>query len=143
MNLGLYGTVTLQPEFTPSNATDQTVTWQSSNSAVVSVSRTGVVTAIGLGSAIITATSNDGGHQATITVTVSLNADYGDVSNDGAVDVADALMVLKSSVNLLALTDEQKKIADVNGDNFVDAADAILILRYNVDLIDKFPVEEP
>ena len=143
MNLGLYGTVTLQPEFTPSNATDQTVTWQSSNSAVVSVSRTGVVTAIGLGSAIITATSNDDGHQATITVTVSLNADYGDVSNDGAVDVADALMVLKSSVNLLALTDEQKKIADVNGDNFVDAADAILILRYNVDLIDKFPVEEP
>ncbi|MGL4981302.1 MAG: Ig-like domain-containing protein, partial [Treponemataceae bacterium] len=45
----------------PDNATDGTVTWTSSNSAIASVdSVTGEVTGIGSGSAIITATTNDG-----------------------------------------------------------------------------------
>ena len=141
MDLGLYASVTLKPVFTPADATDQTLTWESSNKAVATVSRTGEVTAIGLGSAVITATSNDGGHEASITVNVALAAGYGDVSNDGAVDAADALRVLQASVGLRTLTDIQREVADVNGDNFVDAADAILILRYAAGLIDAFPVE--
>ena len=140
--LGLYGSVTLQPVFTPANATDQTVTWESSNKAVVTVSRTGVVTAIGLGSAAITATSSDGGYKASVTITVSLSAGYGDVNNDGGVDTADALMVLQNSVGLRYLSEVQETAADVNGDGYVDAADAILILRYHVGLIDSFPVED-
>lgn len=141
VNVGLYASVTLKPVFTPADATDQTVTWESSNKAVATVSRTGEVTAIGLGTATITATSNDGGYQATITVTVALTAGYGDVNNDGTVDAADALIVLQASVGLRALTDVQLEVADVNDDGFVDAADAILILRYNAGLIDTFPVE--
>lgn len=141
VDVGLYASVTLKPVFDPVDATDQTVTWESSNKAVATVSRTGVVTAIGLGTATITATSNDDGHKASIEVNVALTAGYGDVNNDGDVDAADALMVLQASVGLRALTANEKGIADVNGDGYVDAADAILILRYDAGLIDVFPVE--
>ena len=44
----------------PDNATDKTLTWTSSNEEVATVSNTGVVTAVGDGVAIITATSNNG-----------------------------------------------------------------------------------
>ena len=141
VDVGLYASVTLKPVFDPVDATDQTVTWESSNKAVATVSRTGVVTTIGLGTATITATSNDGGYKASIKVNVALTAGYGDVNNDGDVDAADALMALQASVGLRALTTNEKGIADVNGDGYVDAADAILILRYDAGLIDVFPVE--
>ncbi|WP_317854885.1 Ig-like domain-containing protein [Chakrabartyella piscis] len=141
LSLGLYGSTTLSVVTTPTDATDQTVTWSSNNTAVVSVSRTGEVTAIGLGTAVLTATSTDGSFTDTITVQVSLNADYGDVNNDGNVDVADALIVLQANVGLRTLTATQQETADVNDDNYIDAADAILILRYNSGLINSFPVE--
>ena len=56
----------------PSNATDQTVSWSSSDTGVASVDvSTGVVTGIAPGTASITATANDGsGVAATCTVTV-------------------------------------------------------------------------
>jgi formylglycine-generating enzyme required for sulfatase activity len=43
----------------PSNATDNTVTWTSSNSGVVTVSMTGTVTAVGAGTAVITAKTHN------------------------------------------------------------------------------------
>ncbi len=53
----------------PSNATDKTVKWTSSNSSIAYVSSTGEVTAIGDGNATIIAES--GGKTATCTVSVS------------------------------------------------------------------------
>jgi LPXTG-motif cell wall-anchored protein len=44
--------------FTPANTTDKTVTWSTSNSDVAVVDATGLVTAIGAGTASITAKSN-------------------------------------------------------------------------------------
>lgn len=62
----------LRATVTPSNATDKTVKWTSSNSSIASVSNDGLVTAIGRGSATITCKANDGsGVQATCDVTVS------------------------------------------------------------------------
>ncbi|MBO4843453.1 MAG: Ig domain-containing protein [Bacteroidales bacterium] len=55
----------------PSNATDQTVTWSSSNSLIATVSAGGVVTAKAAGSAAITVTTNDGGFTSTCIVNVS------------------------------------------------------------------------
>jgi len=46
---------------TPEDATDPSLTWKTSNSAVATVSSSGVVTAKAAGSAMITATSNDVG----------------------------------------------------------------------------------
>jgi len=54
---------------TPSNATNQNITWSSNNPSVATVSG-GVVTAINAGTATITATTDDGGFTANCIVTV-------------------------------------------------------------------------
>ncbi len=66
---------------------------------------------------------------------------FGDPSGDGQVNIEDAILVLKSVVNLAKLSDRQKFAGDVNGDGKVDVNDAILILRHVVNLITEFPVE--
>ena len=62
------GTLYLEASVKPDNATNKTVTWASSNSAVATVSSTGQVTAKAPGTAQITATA--GGKTANCTVTV-------------------------------------------------------------------------
>ena len=63
---------TLTATITPSNATDQNVTWSSNNKSVATVDTSGKVTAIKAGTATITATAADGsGEKATCTVTVT------------------------------------------------------------------------
>ena len=59
--------------FTPANASNKTVSWSSSNPSVATVDNSGNVKAISPGSAIIKATSNDGGYTDTATIEVSSN----------------------------------------------------------------------
>jgi hypothetical protein len=54
----------------PENASDKTVSWSSSDSAIATVDADGVVSGIAEGTATITATTNDGGHTAEATATV-------------------------------------------------------------------------
>ena len=56
----------------PSNANNKGVTWSSSNTAVATVSSTGLVTAIKNGTAIITVDTNDGGFTETCVITVGV-----------------------------------------------------------------------
>lgn len=51
---------TLNARISPSNATNQAVTWKSSNAEVVSITQAGVATAVGVGEAEVTATAKDG-----------------------------------------------------------------------------------
>ena len=62
-------TQTLTATISPSNAENQKVLWSSNNSSVASV-KDGVVSAIKVGTATITAKSDDGGKTATCIVTV-------------------------------------------------------------------------
>ncbi len=71
LSLTVGGTETLTATVAPDNATDKTVTWTSSDSAVATVDQNGVVTAVARGTAVITATTADGGKTASCTVTVS------------------------------------------------------------------------
>ena len=62
-------TLQLNASVSPSTATNKDITWSSSNSSVASVSSSGLVTAVGEGTAKITASV--GGKQGACTVTVS------------------------------------------------------------------------
>ena len=62
-------TVTLTATVSPSNATDRSVTWSTSDSNVATVSN-GVVKVLSAGTATITVTTADGGYTDTCTLTV-------------------------------------------------------------------------
>ena len=64
------GTQTLTATVAPANATNKSVTWTTSNASVATVAN-GVVTAVGVGSATITATTTNGAKTASCAVTVA------------------------------------------------------------------------
>ncbi len=63
-------TKTLKATVTPEDATNKDVTWKSSATSVATVSSSGKVTAKGVGIAVITCTTKDGGYTATCEVNV-------------------------------------------------------------------------
>ena len=67
-------TTTLTAKVSPSDAAIQSCTWDSSDTSVVTVDRTtGLVTAVGAGTAQITTSADDGGYIDYITITVKSN----------------------------------------------------------------------
>jgi uncharacterized protein YjdB len=76
--VGLGKTKGLAATIIPAQATNQNATWTSSNTAIATVSGTGLigsVTGVALGEAIIRVTTLDGGHSASCTVSVLEKAD--------------------------------------------------------------------
>jgi uncharacterized protein YjdB len=66
------GSAQLTATVVPATATNKTVAWSSSNNLVATVSATGLVTAVGAGTATITVTTQDGNFTATCAVTVTI-----------------------------------------------------------------------
>ncbi|MDA3890131.1 MAG: glycosyl hydrolase family 8 [Salinivirgaceae bacterium] len=62
---------TIAPTISPANATNKTITWTSSNTAVATVNSSGIVTGKAAGTAIVTAKTVDGNKQATCNITVT------------------------------------------------------------------------
>ncbi len=137
LSLEVGDTMELTATINPLDAYNQNIIWSSSDKKVATVLN-GKITAVGLGSAIITATTKDGDKQAFCEVTVIEKEKLGDVDNSGDIDVNDALIILKISANLITPTQAQEKTADVNGDNTIDSADALLVLKYAAGLITGF-----
>jgi glycosidase len=71
VTLAINATQQLTPTVLPANATNKTVTYTSGNTAVATVSSTGLVTAKTSGTATITVTTQDGNKTATAAVTVT------------------------------------------------------------------------
>jgi uncharacterized protein YjdB len=69
--LTAHASETLIAAVAPANATNQNVTWSSSNNAVATVNSNGVVVAVAEGTAEITVTTSDGGYIATCDVVVA------------------------------------------------------------------------
>ena len=63
-------TAQLSAFVTPADATDPSVSWKSGDTSVATVSKTGLVTAVASGNAVITVTTNDGGFTADCSVKV-------------------------------------------------------------------------
>lgn len=90
-------------EITPTNAVDQTYTWSSSDTDVVTIDTDGVITAVAAGETTVIATANDGSEvfaTCTVKVTLAFNPVPGE-----AVDLG--LSVKWSSLNLGATKPEE------------------------------------
>lgn len=66
----------------------------------------------------------------------------GDANGDGVVDILDATLIQKYTVDKASLTDAQKYVADVNDDSIVDILDATDIQKYSVEKIKEFKKKE-
>jgi uncharacterized protein YjdB len=94
--LPVNGMEIVSPVITPDNATNQNVTWTSSNPTVATVSPAGIITTNAAGTATVTVTTADGGHTTTLGVIVG-NASSVAVSgvslnrNSATIDVGGAL----------------------------------------------------
>ncbi len=115
------------------------LTWTSSNPGIAGVDGSGIVSAVGPGTAVITATT--GAYSASFTVTVEGDAPVlptispGDVNADAQVDAVDAAMILVEAAKqgagiATSFTDVQAGIADVNSSGGFNSIDAACILQY-------------
>ena len=64
---------------------------------------------------------------------------YGDVNNDGAVNIQDVVLVMQHTLNLEKLADKQNFYADVNNDGIINILDVNLILQKALGLVEEFP----
>lgn len=129
--------MTLTVTYKPSNTTDgKAVTWTTSDKSVATVSN-GKVTAIGVGTATITA--KVGSFTATCKITVSSSTKYvvGDIDADGSITIADALMIFKYKSGEIKLSDTALKAADTDKNGNVELADALRIFKYKSGEIDS------
>ncbi len=74
-----------------------------------------------------------------IVADTTITAQYlllGDTNFDGTVNTGDAVMILRSCVGLVELSDDQKLAADMSGDGKINTGDAVAVLRFYVGLKD-------
>ena len=159
-------TFTLTASIQPTNATNQEVTWISSDAAIASVDENGKVTGKNGGIVTITVTTKDGGKVAIVSVKVDETISYagnlevskapadafGNIDGKNGINSADALEILKYIVKFTDFSQyanpEFIQIkANVSGDfdennqPKITSEDALEILQRSVDLIEAFPVE--
>ena len=58
---------------------------------------------------------------------------YGDVSQDGVINMEDVVKISKFITGQIELTDDQKKLADIDQDGVIDTADTQILAEYIVD----------
>lgn len=77
-------TLSLKAAIEPANATNQNVSWSSSDKNIATVDENGTVTAVAAGSADITVKTADGGKEASCTVTVKEKASGSEGEGSGS-----------------------------------------------------------
>ncbi len=104
------------------------IVWSSSNSNVLSVDASGIVTAKAYGTATITAKSYENPSvYASVTITVG-DALPGDPTGDGVINATDAVVIAQYLAGWSTAYD--MSIADVNRDGAVNAIDAVAVAQY-------------
>lgn len=127
-------TLQIYHRFLPLNATPQAVRWESSDINIATVSDTGLVTGVSLGTAIITATTIDGVQEqdtCALTVTAPSTGIKGDANNDGKVDLKDLFSLVEYLVKGSPCADMDNADADGSGGE-PNAADFVWIVNHIV-----------
>ena len=108
VSLKVNGTTILTATVLPETATNKSVTWTSSNEAVATVDANGVVTAVAVGEATITATTTDGSNKsATCKITVAKTlAESVTLDKTSATLKATETLTLKATVAPATTTDK-------------------------------------
>ena len=91
---------TLEVTFTPENTTETTLTWSSSDGSIVTVDGNGIVTAVSVGTADITATAENG-KTATCNVTVIAGAPQHSSGGGGGCSAGFGALALLAAVPLM------------------------------------------
>lgn len=115
-------TYQLEASIIPENAVNKSIKWKSLKESVCYVSENGLVIAVDYGTAVIMATTVDGGHTAVCTVKVVHPCD---VNCDGKVDVADIATIISV---MAGEENASARPVDVNNDGHVDVADIATII---------------
>ena len=131
LTLDMGKTATLNVTITPSNALDKGVVWNSSKSSVATVDKNGKVTAVGEGTAIITATTKDGSKTASCTVTVKV------ASVATSEKVAVTKVKLNKTKTTLTIGENETLVATVEPSNASDKSVTWSSNKTNVATVDK------
>ncbi|MBI9104278.1 MAG: Ig-like domain-containing protein [Spirochaetales bacterium] len=123
------GTEQLAATVSPSNAANQDISWSSGNPSVATVSSTGLVTGVSVGTAIITVTTADGNFQDICTVeiqtesipveSVSLDFDTASVFVDETQQLTASIFPIGATNQNLTWASETESIASVNSSGLV------------------------
>ena len=123
-NLTVGGTSTLIASVLPITQSNQAVTWTSSNNAIVTVNNIGKVTAVGVGSGIISVTTSDGGKIASCTVSVtniSLNKTTDNLKVGGTDTLIASLFPIAPSNDTVKWATSNNAIANIDSNGKVTA----------------------
>lgn len=110
----------LMATVSPANASNQTITWSSSDSDIATVSAAGKVTAISAGTATITSTTENGGYTATCTVTVTERFAYEYQIN--------SIIVRDSNGKKLSVIPNEEFLATVSITNIASEGNTLVLL---------------
>ena len=121
--------VTLSETVSPSNATNKSVSWSSSNTSIAVVNSAGVVTGVAEGSAVITVATTDGGFsaQTDISVTdsevpvtgVSVSPTLASIEINGMVTLSETVSPTNATDKSVSWSSNNTAVATVNGSGVV------------------------
>ena len=146
LNLTAGGSDTLIATVLPANATNQTVTWTSDNTAVATVDANGNVSAVAAGTANITATADGKSDSCTVTVTAktySLSVDpstlnFGSITEGDTLPAAQTVTITNTgnqTVTLKQPTAENFEIAKID-ELTLNAGESV---KFTIQPKDKLP----
>lgn len=143
-------TATLEASVYPANAEDKTISWESSDTSVLTVSSTGALTAVGVGTATITAkTSRGTSKKFTITVnevvaqSISLSANNNEILIGDTHKLKCAFLPENTTNKTLEWASSDENILSVSADGTVTAKNigkATITAKHN-DLTDSLQIE--
>jgi gliding motility-associated-like protein len=131
-SIAVGSTQQLTATIAPANATNQNVTWSSSNTAVATVGTSGIVTAVGAGTATITVTTADGSKTATCAITaatvavtgVTMSPTTASINTGGTQQLTATIAPANASNKAVTWTSSNTAIATVSATGLVTAVAA-------------------